>query len=133
MEPLLQLDFWDWLALGTVLLLLEIFGAGGYLLRTGLTAACVGALGAFLPGLAWPWQVLLFAGLSALTAGEQWRRRRMAGGCRATPGCTGAATTCSAAASRCTGPSSAGSANCVSRARSGWSAVPTCRAVPWSG
>ncbi|MCW5463017.1 NfeD family protein, partial [Pseudomonas aeruginosa] len=37
MEPLLQLDFWDWLALGTVLLLLEIFGAGGYLLRTGLT------------------------------------------------------------------------------------------------
>ncbi|KSR39965.1 NfeD family protein [Pseudomonas aeruginosa] len=86
MEPLLQLDFWDWLALGTVLLLLEIFGAGGYLLRTGLTAACVGALGAFLPGLAWPWQVLLFAGLSALTAGEQWRRRRMAGGCRASPG-----------------------------------------------
>ncbi|MDK2352451.1 NfeD family protein, partial [Pseudomonas paraeruginosa] len=65
MEPLLQLDFWDWLALGTVLLLLEIFGAGGYLLRTGLTAACVGALGAFLPGLASPRQVLLFAGRSA--------------------------------------------------------------------
>lgn len=49
---LLRLDFWDWLAFGTVLLLLEIFGAGGYLLRVGLTAACVGALGALLPGLA---------------------------------------------------------------------------------
>ena len=39
MEMLLRLDFWDWLAFGTVLLLLEIFGAGGYLLRVGLTAA----------------------------------------------------------------------------------------------
>ena len=29
---LLHLSFWDWLALGTVLLILEVFGAGGYLL-----------------------------------------------------------------------------------------------------
>ena len=37
-----QLSFWDWLALGTVLLILEVFGAGGYLLWIGLAAAAVG-------------------------------------------------------------------------------------------
>lgn len=83
---LLRLDFWDWLAFGTVLLLLEILGAGGYLLRVGLTAACVGALGALLPGLAWPWQVGLFVLLSGLVATEHRRRRRKAGSVEETPG-----------------------------------------------
>ncbi|HBP0018521.1 TPA: NfeD family protein, partial [Pseudomonas aeruginosa] len=83
---LLRLDFWDWLAFGTVLLLLEIFGAGGYLLRVGLTAACVGALGALLPGLAWPWQVGLFVLLSGLVAALHRRRRRKAGSVEETPG-----------------------------------------------
>lgn len=45
------LSFWDWLALGTVLLILEVFGAGGYLLWIGLAAACVGVLAFLLPGL----------------------------------------------------------------------------------
>ncbi|MGC3758328.1 NfeD family protein, partial [Enterococcus faecalis] len=83
---LLRLDFWDWLAFGTVLLLLEIFGAGGYLLRVGLTAACVGALSALLPGLAWPWQVGLFVLLSGLVAALHRRRRRKAGSVEETPG-----------------------------------------------
>lgn len=39
---LLHLSFWDWLALGTVLLILEVFGAGGYLLWMGIAAAAVG-------------------------------------------------------------------------------------------
>ncbi|HSX71556.1 MAG TPA: NfeD family protein, partial [Pseudomonas sp.] len=30
-----HLSFWDWLAFGTVLLILEVFGAGGYLLWIG--------------------------------------------------------------------------------------------------
>ncbi|HCE6994673.1 TPA: NfeD family protein [Pseudomonas aeruginosa] len=80
---LLRLDFWDWLAFGTFLLLLEILGAGGYLLRVGLTAVCVGAL---LPGLAWPWQAGLFALLSGLVAAEHRRRRRKAGSVEETPG-----------------------------------------------
>ena len=36
MEYLQHLSFWDWLAFGTVLLILEVFGAGGYLLWIGL-------------------------------------------------------------------------------------------------
>ena len=31
-----NLSFWDWLALATLLLILEVFGAGGYLLWIGL-------------------------------------------------------------------------------------------------
>ena len=44
MEYLQHLSFWDWLAFGTVLLILEVFGVGGYLLWTGLAAAIVGAV-----------------------------------------------------------------------------------------
>ncbi len=129
---LLRLDFWDWLAFGTVLLLLEIFGAGGYLLRVGLTAACVGALGALLPGLAWPWQVGLFVLLSGLVAALIGAVAARPVASRKRQGCSDAATTCSAAPFPCTGRSSAGSASCASRTRRGWSAVPTCRAAPWS-
>lgn len=130
---LLRLDFWDWLAFGTVLLLLEIFGAGGYLLRVGLTAACVGALGALLPGLAWPWQVGLFVLLSGLVAALHRRRRRKAGSVEETPGLQRRGDDLFGRTFPCTGRSSAGSASCASRTRRGWSAVLTCRAAPWSG
>ena len=43
MEYLQHLSFWDWLAFGTVLLILEVFGAGGYLLWIGVAAAAVAA------------------------------------------------------------------------------------------
>lgn len=130
---LLRLDFWDWLAFGTVLLLLEILGAGGYLLRVGLTAACVGALGALLPGLAWPWQVGLFVLLSGLVATEHRRRRRKAGSVEETPGLQRRGDDLFGRTFPCTARSSAGSASCASDTRCGWSAVPTCRAAPWSG
>ena len=40
-DSLQHLSYWNWLALGTVLLILEIFGAGGYLLWIGMAAASV--------------------------------------------------------------------------------------------
>ena len=45
---LLHLSFWDWLALGTVLLILEVFGAGGYLLWMGIAAGNVLAINYFV-------------------------------------------------------------------------------------
>ncbi|EJM13299.1 membrane protein implicated in regulation of membrane protease activity [Pseudomonas sp. GM18] len=69
-------SFWSWLALGTVLLILEVFGAGGYLLWIGMAAAAVGVLTFLIPGLPWEWQVLLFAVFSILTALYWWRRQR---------------------------------------------------------
>ena len=62
------LSFWDWLALGTILLIFEVFGAGGYLLWIGLAAATVGVLTFLIPGLSWEVQFLLFGLLSVLTA-----------------------------------------------------------------
>lgn len=78
MEYLQHLSFWDWLAFGTILLILEVFGAGGYLLWIGLAAAAVGLLTYLLPDLPWAWQFFAFALLSLLTAVFWWRRQRSA-------------------------------------------------------
>lgn len=76
MDYLQHLSYWDWLAFGTVLLILEVFGAGGYLLWLGIAAACVGALSYLFPELPWAWQFFLFAILSVLTALFWWKRQR---------------------------------------------------------
>lgn len=65
----------DWLAIGTLLLILEIFGAGGYLLWFGIAAALVGVLSFLLP-LSWGAQCLLFALLAIVAAVLWWRRQR---------------------------------------------------------
>lgn len=78
-DYLQHLSFWDWLAFGTVLLILEVFGAGGYLLWIGMAAASVGVLTYLLPELPWTWQFLAFALLSVLTAVFWWQRQRSAG------------------------------------------------------
>lgn len=71
-----NLSFWDWLGLGTVLLILEVFGAGGYLLWIGVAAAAVGVISFLVPALPWTLQFLLFALLSVLTAVYWWQRQR---------------------------------------------------------
>lgn len=78
LEYLHNLSFWDWLALGSLLLIFEVFGVGGYLLWTGLAAALVGLLTYLFPSLPWTWQFVLFGSLSILTAVLWWRRQRAA-------------------------------------------------------
>ncbi len=80
-EYLHHLSFWDWLAFGTLLLILEVFGAGGYLLWSGVAAAVVGLFAHLTPGLHWSLQFILFAALSLATA-IWWRRRHRAGASR---------------------------------------------------
>lgn len=77
-EYLQNLSYWDWLALATILLILEVFGAGGYLLWMGVAAACVALLNYLMP-LPWAWQFVLFGVLSISTAVLWWRRQRSAG------------------------------------------------------
>ncbi|UUY09730.1 NfeD family protein [Pseudomonas sp. J452] len=79
MAYLQNLSYWDWLAFGTVLLILEVFGAGGYLLWIGLAGASVGVLTFLFPELPWTLQFILFAVLSVLTAVLWWQRQRSAG------------------------------------------------------
>lgn len=81
-----HLSFWDWLAFGTLLLILEVFGAGGYLLWIGVAAAFVGVLTYLFPELPWVWQFFLFAVLSVATAVFWWQRQRSAGKLSAQPG-----------------------------------------------
>ncbi|MES2869295.1 MAG: NfeD family protein [Pseudomonadota bacterium] len=76
LEFLQNLSYWDWLALGTVLLILEVFGAGGYLLWTGIGAIIVGAVTFLIPGLGWALQLPLFGVLAILTAVYWWKRQR---------------------------------------------------------
>lgn len=71
MEYLQNLAFWDWLALATLLLIIEVFGAGGYLLWIGLIAVLTGALTVLLD-LPWAWQIVLFV-LQAIAATLAWR------------------------------------------------------------
>ncbi|WP_297833372.1 NfeD family protein [Pseudomonas sp.] len=77
-DYLQHLSFWDWLGLGTVLLILEVFGAGGYLLWIGVAAAGVGVLSFLIPAMQWEIQFVLFAVLSVLTAVYWWQRQRSA-------------------------------------------------------
>ncbi|WP_374287677.1 NfeD family protein [Pseudomonas fluvialis] len=76
LEYLQNLTFWDWLAFGTLLLILEVFGTGGYLLWMGIAAAGVGLLGYLFPELPWAAQYILFALFSLCTAIVWWRRQR---------------------------------------------------------
>ncbi|MDO9624303.1 MAG: NfeD family protein [Pseudomonas sp.] len=77
-DYLQHLSYWNWLAAGTLLLILEVFGAGGYLLWIGIAAACVGVLTYLFPELPWAVQFILFGALSVLTAVYWWRRQRTA-------------------------------------------------------
>ena len=77
-DYLQHLSFWDWLAFGSLLLILEVFGAGGYLLWIGIAAALVGVLMYLFPELPWAWQFLLFGCLSILTAVLWWQRQKAA-------------------------------------------------------
>lgn len=84
-EYLQHLSYWDWLALATLLLILEVFGTGGYLLWMGIAAACVALLSYLVP-VPWAWQFVLFGLLSIGTAVFWWRRQRSAGSPSDQPG-----------------------------------------------
>lgn len=75
-EFLQNLSYWDWLALGTVLLILEVFGAGGYLLWVASAAIIVGVATFLIPDLSWTLQFPLFGVLAVLTAVYWWQRQR---------------------------------------------------------
>lgn len=62
---------WVWISLGGLLLAAEMLGASGYLLWSGVSAVIVGLLTWVLP-FSWPWQGVLFAALTIITAILWW-------------------------------------------------------------
>jgi len=67
----------EWITAGLVLLLLEVFAPGAFLLWFGLAALVVGVAVWVLPFIPWQVQIVAFALLStgALLGFRAWRRR----------------------------------------------------------
>jgi inner membrane protein len=78
----MTITFWHWLALGGVLLLLELLTPGVVFLWLALAAGLTGVVLALLPGLGWHGQLLSFAALAVVSVAVsfRWRRRLPAAG-----------------------------------------------------
>lgn len=69
LELLRGLEDWHWFVFGIMLMILEVVGAGGFLIGMALAAFFTAGLLFVAPELAWPWQLTLFAATSlSLTA-----------------------------------------------------------------
>lgn len=77
MEFLYALDYYHWILLGLVLLVLEIFVGGAFLMWLGLSSIVVGVLVLLLPWIGihpgWEWQLVMFS-IGAIGAIILWRR-----------------------------------------------------------
>lgn len=75
MEPVVEflsaLSYWHWLALGGVLLILEIFTPTFYLIWPGIAAVVVGVLKLIMPDLTWQASLTIF-GVMSLAAILVW-------------------------------------------------------------
>ena len=68
----IQLDYWYWLILAVVLLILEIALPGVFFLWLAISAACIGMILWLFPNLYLTWQIFLFA-VIAITSVIGWR------------------------------------------------------------
>ena len=59
--------FWYWWVIAVVLVILEAFVSGTFLLWMGVSAAVVGVVLLIAPGMGWEYQVLLFAVFSIVS------------------------------------------------------------------
>lgn len=77
MNWLTELQYWHWLVLGLVLLILEVFAPSVFFIWLGIAAGIVGLLMLLIPDLGWQLQLLLFSVLSVVTvvAGRGWLNR----------------------------------------------------------
>ncbi|MDF1782486.1 MAG: NfeD family protein [Alcanivoracaceae bacterium] len=77
MEFLYALDYYHWILLGLVLLVLEIFVGGAFLMWMGFSSIVVGVLVLIFPWVgihpSWQWQLVLFA-IGSFAAIILWRR-----------------------------------------------------------
>ncbi len=66
-EWLLDPPYWNWLLLGLVLMIFEVFVPGTFLLWLGIAAGVVGVLLVIFPDLSGAYQWLIFAALAIIT------------------------------------------------------------------
>ena len=64
---MMNIVFWHWWVIAVVLVMLEAFVSGTFLLWMGVSAAVVGVVLLVAPGMGWEYQVLLFAVFSVVS------------------------------------------------------------------
>lgn len=66
-EFLQGLEYWHWWVLGILLVILEMFSPGVFMVWMGIAAFILGIVVWAEPGMTWQWQLFLFSGLSVLS------------------------------------------------------------------
>lgn len=61
------IDYWHWLILGGLLLLVEVMAAGFFFLWLAVAAAITGLVLLVYPALDWQYQLMLFSGLAVIS------------------------------------------------------------------
>ena len=69
----MSLIYWHWLILGAVLLSLEMFAPGAFMLWLAFAAAASALVALVVPGLSWEVQILLFSAFCLLSL-FAWKR-----------------------------------------------------------
>ena len=72
MEFLLNLEYWHWLVLGLLLIIIEMMAPGAILLWFGVAAGVVGILLWLIPAMSWQIQLILFSVMSIASV-VAWR------------------------------------------------------------
>ena len=70
------ISFWHWFAVALVLLILETFGAAGFLLANAIAATATGIIALFFPELDTQWQFTLYACFTLFVTGFWWYRSK---------------------------------------------------------
>ena len=77
MEVLLgHIDYWHWLILGGILLLVEVAASGFFFIWMAIAAAITGMVLLVIPDLGWQYQLVLFSGLSVTSIAAFRRYQR---------------------------------------------------------
>lgn len=67
-----SLGHWNWLILGLLLIVLEVFSPGAFFMWLGISAGVTGIISWLLPSMVWEWQFVVFAVLSVASIAV-WR------------------------------------------------------------
>ena len=70
-----QLTYWHWFILAAVLIILEVFAPGAFMLWIGIAAGVVGTVLYFVPTMTWEYQFILFS-IAAVGSIVAWRSYR---------------------------------------------------------
>ena len=71
-----HLTYWHWFILAAILIILEVFAPGAFMLWIGIAAGVVGAVLYVAPTLTWEYQFSLFsiASVGSIVAWRAWRQ-----------------------------------------------------------